>query len=99
MGITFLVLAAFMAAVTRIRPLERPVTLPTQGAIDLEPAPHARWWAAGIVALTGVLDGVFWSPCRQPASGGRSACRISGMGEAGAAPAPRRDPATRASRR
>jgi SSS family solute:Na+ symporter len=60
MAITFSVLAAVMAIVTRWRPLENPRTLPLATGFDLTPSRAAKPWGAALVGATLVLYVVFW---------------------------------------
>ena len=61
MAITFIVICAFMAVVTRVRPLAEALTLPrSEAAVDLTPAPGARFWAGGVIAGAVLLYVVFW---------------------------------------
>ncbi len=60
MMITFLVLAAFMATMTKLRPLSEPPRLPNNPPIPMETSPILRWYGVGIVALTALLYGLFW---------------------------------------
>ncbi|MYK68576.1 MAG: sodium/solute symporter [Gammaproteobacteria bacterium] len=61
MAITFLVICAFMLAVTRARPLAEARTLPrSEAAVDLTPAPGGRLWAGGVIAGAAALYIVFW---------------------------------------
>lgn len=59
MMITFLVLAAFMAVMTRLRPLTEPKKLRVSN-LDLQPAGHARWIGAALIAATMSLYIIFW---------------------------------------
>jgi len=60
MAITFALLVLYMVGVTRLRPLAAPVVLPTRGGLVLEPAPHARWMGAAVVAAVAALYLYCW---------------------------------------
>jgi SSS family solute:Na+ symporter len=60
MGITFLVLVAFMAIVTLVRPLTSPPPMPVRSQIDLESSATIKWAGAAIVLATAALYAVFW---------------------------------------
>jgi len=60
MMITFLVLAAFMWIVTKLRPLPEPPKMPDAPPIPMETSPRLRWMGLGIVGLTALLYLLFW---------------------------------------
>lgn len=60
MAITFIVLTVVMAATTAVRPLAKPVEMPVQHDIDIQPSATARRAGLGIVVATLILYGVFW---------------------------------------
>ena len=61
MAITFLVICAFIVAVTRARPLAVPRRLPRAAdGVDLTPAAGAGLWAGGVIAGAAVLYVIFW---------------------------------------
>jgi SSS family solute:Na+ symporter len=60
MAITFIVVVLFMAVVTMLRPLATPAVLPVKQGIALEPAPHAGWFGAGVIAAVAALYLYFW---------------------------------------
>jgi SSS family solute:Na+ symporter len=59
MGITFVVLVAFMVAATLIRPATALPVMPAPEDFDVTPSAGARWAGAAIVAATVVLYVVF----------------------------------------
>ncbi len=59
MGLVFLVLAAFMAVVTRLHPLEQPREMPVSG-IDVSPHPRQYLLGGAVIAMTVILYIVFW---------------------------------------
>ena len=61
MAITFLVISAYIVAMTRARPLSDPRRLPRAAdGVDLTPAPRAGFWAGGVIAGAAVLYFIFW---------------------------------------
>jgi SSS family solute:Na+ symporter len=60
MAITFFVLVLYMTAVTLIKPLSKPVTMPVNNAIDLVAMPSVKIWGAVVVVATAVLYVIFW---------------------------------------
>lgn len=60
MAITFMVVSAFMGAMTASKPLAQPRPLPTSRDFDMRPARGARFWAGGVVACAALLYAVFW---------------------------------------
>jgi SSS family solute:Na+ symporter len=60
MAITVGVLAAVLAAITIVRPLREPVTLPVQTKIAMDSSPGAKLWAVVVVAATIALYVVFF---------------------------------------
>ena len=59
MAITFLVLSAFMLAVTAWKPLKEPVVLPVSD-IDVRVLPSGYLLGGLIIAMTVALYVVFW---------------------------------------
>ncbi|MEE2876659.1 MAG: solute:sodium symporter family transporter [Candidatus Neomarinimicrobiota bacterium] len=60
MAISFTVIVAVMAIITRVNPLPEPVMFVESGEVDLTPSPRARKLAAVIVVLTIFLYIIFW---------------------------------------
>lgn len=60
MAITFIVQVAFMAAVTRARPLSEPVTLPDTGRVDTTPMKGSFVCGSAVIVATVVLYILFW---------------------------------------
>ena len=61
MAITFLVISAYIVAMSRARPLSTPRRLPLAAdGVDLTPAPRAGFWAGGVIAGAAVLYIIFW---------------------------------------
>ncbi len=60
MAITFVVLVAWMTAVTLIKPLPAPVVLPRSSRIDLTPSPSVKIWGFVVVAATAALYILFF---------------------------------------
>ncbi len=60
MAVTVGVLAAVLAAITIVRPLREPVTLPVQTKIAMDSSPGAKLWAVVVVAATIALYVVFF---------------------------------------
>ena len=60
MAITFLVLSAWIVAVTLVKPLETAPALPT--AVDIDVSPSRGAWVCGglIIAATAGLYAIFW---------------------------------------
>ena len=56
----FILSSLAMVAGSYVRPLEAARPLPQTDAVDLEPAPPARWAGAAVVMLTVGLYVVFW---------------------------------------
>ena len=56
----FVLSSLAMVVGSRVRPLEEARQLPQSDAVDLEPAPSARWAGAVVVILTLGLYAVFW---------------------------------------
>ncbi len=60
MAITFCILILAMAAVTLLKPLPEPKTLPSKGGIDLKPASSVVWLGAAVIVVTVALYILFW---------------------------------------
>jgi len=60
MSITFLVLIAYMAVVTYLKPLAKPKLMPENKSIDLTTMPSVKFWGGVVVAATAVLYIIFW---------------------------------------
>ena len=56
----FVLSSLAMVVGSRVCPLEAARPLPQSDAVDLEPAPSARWAGAVVVILTVGLYAVFW---------------------------------------
>ncbi len=59
MGLTFLVLVAYIIVVTLVSPLQQAAVLPEPQDFDLTPTPEIRWIGGAIVLATVVLYVVF----------------------------------------
>jgi hypothetical protein len=59
-GITFLVISAYIVAVTLLRPMETPRPMPVRPDIVLTTEPAIRWWGGAVIVATLVLYVVFW---------------------------------------
>ncbi len=59
MGLIFLILAAYMVVMTRLRPLTRPKVMPVS-RIDVTPHPKQYLLGGAVIAATVVLYIVFW---------------------------------------
>ena len=60
MAITFLLLIAYMAAITWARPLAEPVIMPVRGELDLTPSPGVKLMGAGVIVGAAALYVIFW---------------------------------------
>ena len=60
MAVTFFTVLALMAVITWLKPLAKPVTLPTQTRIQLESSPGAKKAGIAVVVVTLILYGIFW---------------------------------------
>ncbi len=60
MVVTLLVIWAYMAIVTLVKPLEEPFELPTNTDIDLTPTPGVKIIGAATVVATVILYIIFW---------------------------------------
>jgi solute:Na+ symporter, SSS family len=60
MAICFGVVMATLAIVTLVKPLTKPVVMPTSDLIALESSKSAKIWGIGVVIATLVLYGIFW---------------------------------------
>lgn len=60
MAITFIVLVLYMAAVTLVKPLAKPVIMPVNKTIDLVALPSVKIWGTVVVLATAVLYIIFW---------------------------------------
>lgn len=59
MGLIFVVLAAFMLVVTRLRPLESPRPMPVS-RLDVTPHPRRYLLGGAVIVATAVLYALFW---------------------------------------
>ncbi len=60
MAITFLVLIAYMVAITWARPLAEPVSMPVRGDLDMTPSPGVNLMGAGVIVAAAALYVIFW---------------------------------------
>jgi SSS family solute:Na+ symporter len=60
MAICFGIVFVVMAAITLIKPLEKPVVMPTTDLISLESSRTAKIWGAVVVVVTLLLYVAFW---------------------------------------
>jgi SSS family solute:Na+ symporter len=60
MAICFGVVFVVMMGITLVKPLEKPVVLPTTDLIALESSKVAKWGGIGVVICTLVLYAIFW---------------------------------------
>ena len=60
MAITFVILILAMAIVTALKPLQKPVKLPTKGVFDLKHSSSALWLGLAVIAVTIALYIIFW---------------------------------------
>jgi solute:Na+ symporter, SSS family len=60
MAICFGVVMATLAIVTLVKPLAKPVVMPTTDLIALESSKSAKLWGGVVVVATLVLYGIFW---------------------------------------
>lgn len=60
MGLVFLVLVVYMLITTAIRPLSKPVTMPTTANIDSKPQPGIYILGCIVIVLTVILYIIFW---------------------------------------
>lgn len=60
MAICFAIVLAVLAIMTKLNPLDEPVELPTNEAIDLSSSPGAKFWGGVVVVLTLALYVVFF---------------------------------------
>lgn len=60
MAICFAIVLAVLAIMTKLNPLDEPVELPTNEAIDLTSSAGAKFWGGVVVALTLALYAVFF---------------------------------------
>jgi SSS family solute:Na+ symporter len=54
------VVLALMAVLTWLKPLAKPVVLPTNTRIELESSPGAKKAGIAVVVITLILYGIFW---------------------------------------
>ena len=60
MAICFGVVVATLAIVTAVKPLAKPVVMPTSDLVALESSKTAKIWGIGVVIATLVLYAIFW---------------------------------------
>jgi SSS family solute:Na+ symporter len=60
MAVCFFVVLGLMAVITWLKPLEKPVELPTTTRIQLESSPGAKTAGIVVVGVTLILYGIFW---------------------------------------
>jgi len=60
MAITFVIILVLMAAITFLRPLQKPMVLPVREAFDMRPSPVIKWLGVTVIALTIMLYIIFW---------------------------------------
>lgn len=60
MAICFAIVLAVLAIMTKLNPLDEPVELPKNEAIDLTSSPGAKFWGGVVVVLTLALYGIFF---------------------------------------
>ncbi len=60
MAITFVIVLVLMAAITFLRPLQKPMVLPVREAFDMRPSPVIKWLGVTVIALTIMLYIIFW---------------------------------------
>jgi SSS family solute:Na+ symporter len=60
MAVCFFVVVGLMAVITWLKPLEKPVELPTQTRIQLESSEGAKRAGIAVVVVTLILYGIFW---------------------------------------
>ena len=60
MAICFGVVMATLAIVTVVKPLAKPVVMPTSDLIALESSKSAKFWGIGVVIATLLLYVIFW---------------------------------------
>jgi SSS family solute:Na+ symporter len=60
MAICFGVVMATLAIVTLVKPLAKPVVMPTSDLIALESSKSAKLWGIVVVIATLVLYAIFW---------------------------------------
>jgi SSS family solute:Na+ symporter len=60
MAVCFFVVLGLMAVITRLKPLEKPVDLPTNTRIQLESSSGAKAAGIAVVVVTLILYGIFW---------------------------------------
>jgi len=60
MAICFGVIFVVMMGITLVKPLEKPVVMPTTDLIALESSKVAKWGGIGVVICTLILYAVFW---------------------------------------
>jgi len=60
MAVCFFTVLALMAVITWLKPLAKPVELPTNTRIALESSPGAKIAGIAVVVITLVLYGIFW---------------------------------------
>ena len=60
MAITFVIILVLMAAITFLRPLQKPMVLPVREAFDMRPSPVIKWLGITVIALTIMLYIIFW---------------------------------------
>jgi SSS family solute:Na+ symporter len=59
MGLIFLILAAYMAVMTKLRPLAQPREMPVS-RLDVTPHPRQYLFGGSVIAMTALLYIVFW---------------------------------------
>ena len=60
MAITFGVILLVMAALTLLRPLDKPKVMPVREAFDMRPAPAVKYLGIAVVLITITLYIIFW---------------------------------------
>lgn len=59
-AITFVAIVLVMTALTVVKPLSTPVTLPVREQFDMRPAPSVVWLGTTVIVLTLALYVIFW---------------------------------------
>jgi len=60
MAITFIIIIATMAIITKLKPLAEPKVMPVREEFDMRPAPSVMWLGAIVIAVTIGLYIIFW---------------------------------------
>jgi len=60
MAITFVVIIAAMAIITKLKPLPEPKVMPVREDFDMRPTPSVVWLGAAVIAVTIALYIIFW---------------------------------------